>query len=389
MNEYTVPELSPQAQAQRQCPHCQRRGGQIHGHRTHRVEDTHVRQVGKLRMRCAFCKKNWTCQPEGLDRYARRSRRVKALNVLLYTLGLSYRGVCAFMSAMGVRESPRTVLDDVRTAGERAMAQLKTSTAGVSDTVRVVGIDGTGQHLAQAGNPHAVGVLFVVSVEEESLLDLRLMEETDAEAVGQLIEEVEARFDVKLWVSDEHPSYARIAWERHLLCTAHFKKSKRKRIGDIRERIAPRTADGASSDAAEASSSESDTPLSSQEREQMARDLDVLDRLLDRGGSINTKSGEKVARIIHERWMSAKAPGKGEKATLQWGMRQLALDLWNNWSRAWEMTNNATERVIGRALKVRSKMMRGFKVDRHILLFSALGEMLTRPVGTVDLAGFV
>jgi len=315
---------------------------------------------------------------------------MKVLNPLLYTLGLSYRGVSTFMGALDAPQDKMTVLRDVQSAGDQATPLLGTE----SSEVTTVGIDGTGQHLAQPGNPHSEGVVFVVDLTEGNttygrLLDVRLTDEKDTDAIGKTMGEIEARYTVEHWVSDEHPSYARIPYERHLLCTAHFKKSKRQRIGDIRDQIIPPSSGGASSRSSNGSSSGSTATLSRWEREQMARGLDVLDRLLDRGGSIGTKSGEKVARIIHERWIAAKAPKGDAKATPQWRMRQLALDLWNNWSRAWHLTNNPTERAIGRTLKIRSKMMRGFKVPRHIPRFAALADFLTAPGETVRLDAFL
>ena len=144
-------------------------------------------------MQCGFCGKSWTLQPSGLRRYARRSQRVKVLNVLLYALGLSYRGVSSLMSGLGVVEDKMTVLRDVQSAGASALSQLRQ----VRRRARLAGIDGTGQRLAKRGDPHSEGVIFVVDSGDGRVLDVRLMDEDDSTAVGDLIKELEARFGIE------------------------------------------------------------------------------------------------------------------------------------------------------------------------------------------------
>ncbi len=55
----------------------------------------------------------------------------------------------------------------------------------------VAGIDGTGQRLATPSHPHSEDVVMVVDVGTGHWLEVRLLEEDDAEAAKPLIRELE------------------------------------------------------------------------------------------------------------------------------------------------------------------------------------------------------
>jgi hypothetical protein len=53
-----------------------------------------------------------------------------------------------------------------------------------------------------------------------------------------LIKDLEAKYGIELWVSDEHRSYDQaISPDRHLLRTAHFKRAKRRRVKELKEEV--------------------------------------------------------------------------------------------------------------------------------------------------------
>ena len=64
-------------------------------------------------------------------------------------------------------------------------------------------------------------------------------------------------------------------------------------------------------------------------------------------------------------------PGKGEKMSLAYRLRRVALEVWEEGVKVSGETNNATERAIGCAFKLRVKSMRGFKerVSRDRFLY--------------------
>jgi len=61
------------------------------------------------------------------------------------------------------------------------------------------------------------------------------------------------------------------------------------------------------------------------------------------------------------RYQRARPPGKGEKASWAYRLKLLLLDIQEKASQVTGETNNRTEQVIGRAFKIRTRTMRGFK----------------------------
>src|ERR1051325_10863218 len=105
MRNYIIPPLKESAQPERRCPRCNTDSGRIHQQRRLALVDTRIGSVTKLRIRCSSCHLTWTCQPDGLKPHFQRSQRIRALNLLLYALGLSYQATAVAMTALGAPES--------------------------------------------------------------------------------------------------------------------------------------------------------------------------------------------------------------------------------------------------------------------------------------------
>ena len=103
------------------CPRCNTSSGRIHQKRQLSVSDTRIGAVTKLRMRCSACHLTWTCQPDGIKPHFQRSQRIRALNLLLYALGLSYQATATVMTSLGAPESDTSVYRDLC----EAMATVK------------------------------------------------------------------------------------------------------------------------------------------------------------------------------------------------------------------------------------------------------------------------
>ncbi len=208
--------------------------------------------------------------------------------------------------------------------------------------VRVAGIDATYQRLAQPQLAHHESLVFVVDFSDGQLLEVELLDEDDAQAIAALIKDLEAKYGVEVWVSDEHPCYTQaIAPSRHLLCTAHFKRAKLRRIKDLKQQV---------------------------RSERMKQDLDALEELLKHP----PEDGQQVARQIYLRQKRVRRPAKGKKASPGSKLKALDREIYEKWERVWQTTNNKTEAAIGLCLKIRSKLMRGFKVSEHIKGFAKM-----------------
>jgi hypothetical protein len=236
------------------------------------------------------------------------------------------------MTSLGAPESDTSVYRDLLESMQAVTSLHKRGRR----KVRVAGIDATYQRLAQAHNSHHQSRIFVVDFSDGQLLGVGLLDEDDAGAVAALIKDLEAKYGIELWVSDEHRSYDQaIAKERHLLCTAHFKKAKLRRIKELKEEV---------------------------RSGRMKADLEALEELLKDG----PESGQQRARQIYLKQRRVKRPARGKRASPGSKLKAIAREIYEKWGRVWEQTNNATERAIGLCLKTRSKQMRGFKVAEHI-----------------------
>ena len=199
----------------------------------------------------------------------------------------------------------------------------------------------------------------MVDFSDGHLLEVELIDEDDAQQVAALIKDLEAKYGIEVWVSDEHKSYEQaIPKERHLLCTAHFKKSKMRRIKELKEQV---------------------------RSDRMKADLEALEELLKEA----PVDGQAVARQIYQRQKRVRRPAKGKKASPGSRLKALAREIYEKWERVWQETNNQTEAAIGLCLKIRSKMMRGFKVAEHIRGFAHLRGWMYKQGDRIELGGLL
>lgn len=345
MLRYIIPSLQPTAQVARSCPYCQQPAAVIHQHRTLAITDTRLGQVSKLRMFCPNCRRTFTLQPAGLTPHLQRSQRVRALNLLLYALGLSYQATAQVMTALGARESDTSVYRDV----VAAFAAVKRLHQRGRRKVRLAGIDGTYPRLATPYNSHRESLVMVVDFSDGTLLEVELLDEQDEAAMAALVKDLQATYGIEDWVSDEHLTYeAVIAQEHHYLCTTHFKKNKLRRVGEL-QKVA--------------------------KSKRLQADLQEMEALLREAPD----DGQQRAKALYQRQGRVKRPQKGQRATPAARFKQLAREVYEKWERVWHYTNNTTERVIGLSLKIRAKLMRGFKKKEHIVGFAQMkGWMMSQ-----------
>ncbi len=178
MSKFTIPTLAFASQPQRCCPSSQRPRAWVHQLIQQPIRDTHWEAIRQGRMRCAPCGLTFTLYPEGVPAYQQRSQR--ALGVVLYQLGLSYRAVEALLTGLGVKVSDTTVLREVVQAGEKARQRHE----NLKGKVEKVGVDGTGVLLAGGG---CLGVILAVGIDNAQLLRVRVAEEEAVEEVKGIL----------------------------------------------------------------------------------------------------------------------------------------------------------------------------------------------------------
>ena len=333
-----APTITP---ATRHCPKCGYAFAYRHGKRIRRIGDWKQPVVTQVRLRCPQCGVTWTVYPQGVDPGIRRSRRAQEFGVLLYAAGLSYRKASAALRALDIPASPATILRDVQNHAAREQIQAYHRLLKGKTRVRRIGVDGTS--VKMAGQPADGGVVVVSDLDAGVGLLVEAVDERSREEVQGLLVEVFRALQPQEVMTDEAPVYpeaireaaaqAEVALPQHHLCAAHFRRNKVRRLRQL-EREAQKRGWGA-----------------------VVMELKALEALLRAPPWLLVLYVNAMLR----RYQRAKPPGKGEKASWAYRLKLLLLDIQEKASQITGETNNRTEQVIGRAFKIRTRMMRGFK----------------------------
>jgi hypothetical protein len=265
-------------------------------------------------------------------------------------LGLSYRQVATFLPCLECCGSKSSIERDVAEAGQKARSYHESAPRV---RIRVLGVDGTGA--AMAGR--SAGVVFFVDVESGRLVCVEAVRERETAQLRRHVRRVFSVVGAEELRTDEHSGYEGIVSEgKHRICLTHWRKSKGKRAYDLcRQALAEGRA---------------------LEAESMVRLLELL-RLDPRPPTVP----EEVSALVR-RYISCR---KG----LLWKINQLLQHVERTWEKVsddpGDPTNNATERMIGLTLKIRSKTMRGFKARHKVLAHPYPAGFLRGEDGICDL----
>jgi hypothetical protein len=356
MVRYILPSVGADVELDRHCHHCRHRHGVVHsGLRSRLIRDPKVASIRQQRMKCPRCGMTWTLRAVGVNPGYQRTNRARGLGMLGYMLGLSYRGVEMFLTAVDCPCGKSSVDRDVAAAGQRASALHRAGRKHLR--VMVLGADGTGA--AMAGRDE--GLLFLVDIGNQRLIGVEMVDEGNADQVRQIIREVMAQVGATELRTDEHNSYEGIMPEgAHRLCLTHWLKSKGKRAWDL---------------------------LQQAKLEQRPLEVATMEELLallrkrPRSPTVPDDISRLVRRYVYAR--------KG----LPWKINQLLQHVERTWEKVSDdpvdPTNNVTERIIGLTFKIRSKTMRGFKTKRKVIAHPHLSFYLRGQDGLCDLGEVV
>ena len=348
------------------CPYkaCQGRHFEHHQEVDKPLKDTVYGVVSAHRFRCLRCKRTFRVYPQGVTQ-AQTSQRVKGLAVMLYLLGLSYGAVSLALEALGVYMSKSSVYEEVQAAAEKVPGLKRNEVFGSLRTPALGGdltsvkCNGEWLHLGLAVDDTTGLVLTIDELPAE-----------DAETLKEWLEPIAEAVEAQLLVSDDADAFKTVADElglEHQVCKSHVKRNT--------ETLADNLASLAGSDVDGSLAAIGVTP------EQALKDLKRLGELiLSRQPEEEDELGE-----MHQRYIEAEPPGRGEKATVAYRLRLLFLDRWSLWRRltryrVWkgaqgetvDGTNNGCERAIGWWIKERYRTMRGYKRPKSAVNVSRL-----------------
>jgi transposase-like protein len=352
MIRYHVPSVSSDLKLERTCPHCNRTKGRIHSATTCRpISDPKIGTITQRRMKCPFCKTTWTIRAEGVSDGRQRTDRLICMGVVLYMLGLSYRGVEQFLTMFDCLGSKSTIERDLARSGQKAKAlHMQSMRMGV----QVLGVDGTGAKMA---GQRRTGMLFFVDIGSGKLLFVVRANETDRRQVRRHVQEIVDLVGAGHLRADELSVYdnAAVGIDR-TICLSHWLKSKCKRAWELTRQFA---SEGL---------------------------LYESEMMLD------------LQRLLHEKWPWPQLPEEIERLVRRFincrkGTHWKANQLLQHIERTWpyvgrgpgDPTNNVTERVIGLTYKIRTKTMRGFKSWDKALAHPYLSQYLRGENGISDL----
>jgi len=373
-----IPQVDPaEMDAPEVCPYEDCDGEYFTPHQQHcekPLRDTEYDQVNAKRRKCLRCERTHRVYPEGVSE-AEHSDRLKGVAVLLYLLGISYRGVEDFLTALGCPLDHVTVYRDVQEAGEKAR-ELRVEWLKRGGKAKVVGADPT--HARCGGEDVVIGV--AVDAQEGMILTIDVLENEQTETLYQWLQPILDLVGAEVLKTDDADAFKAVADRtgmEHQLCRRHVTTNVLDFIAEAAEEMweAP-----------------SDVP----EELKISAD-DVLEDLEQLEWTIigHPEHGSKVLRTLYFHYSAAPRPGKGERASIWYRMRNHVLHLWDNWRRLTcyrnlkhgegleiNPTNNAAEQAIGWAVKERYRTMRGYKREESVRNVTGLTAwLIDQPAG--------
>jgi transposase-like protein len=338
------------------------------------LRDTEYDEVNAMRRKCLRCGRTHRVYPKGVSE-AEHSDRLKGAAVLLYLLGISYRGVEDFLTALGCPLDHVTIYRDVQEAGEKAR-NLREEWLKRAGTVKVVGGDPT--HARCQGQDVVIGV--AVDAQAGLILSIDVLENEQTETLCEWLQPILELVGAEVLTTDDADALKAVADRagvKHQICRRHVTTNVLAFIAEAAEEVWE--------DPPEAPEELDVSP------DGLLADLEQLEWTIVG----HPEHGSMLLRELYFHYSAAPGPGKGERASIWYRMRNHVLHLWDNWKRLTcyrelqhqehleiDATNNAAERAIGWAVKERYRTMRGYKRDESILNVTGLtGWLLDQPAG--------
>lgn len=206
------------------CPNkkCQGKHFKVHQKQCKKsVRDTQLEQVEVYRRKCLSCEQTHRVYPQGVNN-AQQTDRLKGVSILLYVLGVSYRGVEDFLNALGFFLSYSSVYRNVQAAGEQ-VGQLKKTWIGQENRkIKVVG--GDLSYLQCKGEKVIVGL--AIDAQEGILLDIEVLDNEETDTLQAWLQPLLELVDAEVLITDDQDGFKAVADDagvNHQICQQHAK----------------------------------------------------------------------------------------------------------------------------------------------------------------------
>jgi len=357
-----LPPVEPHvyARAPERCPRCGNPTFHSHGGKAKPIRDTRLDGVKVRRIQCPQCDKTLRLYPQGIT--ARdQSERVRGFSVLLWMLGLSYRGVEDALAGLGVVLKKSQIFNNVQAVGER-VRQLQEKRLGQR---RVWVLAGDCTHVQVRGQDTVV--LQLTDGERGLFLAIEVLDGERQEDLQGPIAEVAAAVGAEVFLSDDADPMKAVADElglEHAVCQQHVVPNKLTLLVSIAAQLEKQRERGGLAASAQAKVAQALEDV-----------LELEDLILGRCPGSQVRLDALARRYEQE-----PLPGKGQRATPFARLKLLTQDLAVNWPRLTltesrrdaqgrrfvPATNNVSEQQIGLNIKERYRSMRGYKSEASL-----------------------
>ena len=215
-----IPPVEPTVmKPPQECPYDDCQGRHFKNHQQHCnkiVRDTKHEQVEVYRRKCLSCKRTHRVYPQGVSK-AQQTDRLKGASVMLYVLGISYRGVEDMLTALGANLSYSSVYRNVQAAGAKVLLLRQAWLEQHSGGIRVVGGDLT--YVKCKGEEAIIGV--AVDAQQGITLDIKVLDNQETETIQAWLQPLLEATGAEVLTTDDADAFKTVADEagvKHQVC---------------------------------------------------------------------------------------------------------------------------------------------------------------------------
>lgn len=305
-----LPETGTEPLGKPRCPYCKSTNTRVYERIIKRVKHPNLSFVSVVRRRCERCGRTFRHYAPGVNRSI-QTVTVRAINVLLYSIGLSYSQIVNLLGNLGVKLVKSTVWRSVRPVNQKA---YYLHTQGLKGRVKVAGM--TADIFKTRGGE--VIAPLVIDLLEGNALELEFPDTEEGTASATAFIDIAKKIGINFTTQREGKVTNNRNDSSELQKDAYISRLRRgvkRRYKDLTQE-----AEHLMKNARK------------KEREHLQELLNDCKTILD---IVEGKedSCEKEFWEIYKKYAWAKAPHKGETASLWYKMRLFTLRLWDESSK--------------------------------------------------------